>query len=183
MIGADLQNEYFEWMYNIVCNDIYSKRTTYRKLLCRLHDLEFTYILEMDGNRAEDGIDLRHRFGYECGYPNSTISYYLDGGPCSVLEMMIALALRCEDNIVEDYDLGNRVGQWFWGMVVNLGLGHMNNEHFDRDYVDEVIFKFLQREYTHDGEGGLFKVENCRYDMRETEIWYQMHYYLEDIGE
>jgi len=54
-------------------------------------------MLPMDGNRAEDGIDLRYRFGYEKEYEGSTIASYLDNSPCSVLEMLIALAFRAKN--------------------------------------------------------------------------------------
>lgn len=38
----------------------------------------------------------------------------------------------------------------------------------------------MEREYERNGEGGLFTVNNGR-DMRTTEIWYQMNYYLSEI--
>ena len=52
-------------MYKRVCGDTYASRLSYRKLLEYLHTIEFTYILVMDSNRAEDGTDLRYRFAYE----------------------------------------------------------------------------------------------------------------------
>lgn len=177
-----IETDYFEWIYNIICNDKYSKRVSYRKLLKHLHDREFTYILDMDGNRAEDGRDLRYKFA--CEYRSSrknTILNYLQDGPCTVLEMMVALAMRCEDQIMDNPDMGNRTGQWFWNMIVNLGLGSMSDSKFDEDYTDEVIDRLLNREYKANGEGGLFTVNNCRYDLRDVEIWYQMCWYLDDI--
>ena len=110
--------------------------------LKELHRIEFTYSIPMDGNRAEDGVDLRYRFGYENGYSSSMISTYLDNRMCSVLEMMIALAIRCEEHIMDDPDVGNRTGQWFWNMIVNLGLGSMNDSKFDRDYVEDIVQRF-----------------------------------------
>jgi len=80
----------------------YSRRLSYQKLLRHLHNIDFQYMLPMDGNRAEDGIDLRYRFGYEKEYEGSTIASYLDNSPCSVLEMLIALAFRCEEHIMTD---------------------------------------------------------------------------------
>ena len=38
-------NQYFEWMYGLVCNKKISKRTSYRKLLYCLHNRDFDYIL------------------------------------------------------------------------------------------------------------------------------------------
>ena len=57
--------------------------------------------------------------------------------PCSVLEMMIALSMRCEEQIMDDPDIGNRTGQWFWDMIDNLGLGEHERLKFDGRYVDE----------------------------------------------
>ena len=134
----------------------------------------------MDGNRAEDGIDLRYRFGREYSYPDAMIASYLDDRPCSILEMMTALAIRCEEHIMDDPDIGNRTGQWFWSMLVNLGLGSMYDAKFDRYRVDRILERLLDREYGRNGKGGLFTVNNGR-DMRTTEIWYQMNYYLSEV--
>lgn len=181
MTKNELNKKYFEWMYQLVCNEGYSKRLSYRKLLGRLHDTEFIYIIGMDGNRAEDGIDLRYRFGYEHKYEHPMVATYLDDRSCSVLEMLIALSIRCEEHIMDDPDIGNRTGQWFWNMIVNLGLGSMTDEKFDIRYVDEAISKFLNREYKRNGEGGLFTVKHCKHDLRTAEIWYQMCWYLDSV--
>ncbi len=179
MTGNELFDRYFDWMYQLVVDDRYSNKS-YRKLFARLHDTEFTYTIPMDGNRAEDGIDLRYRFGREQNYSDAMIASFLDDRPCSVLEMMIALSIRCEEHIMDDPDIGNRTGQWFWGMLVSLGLGSMCDVRFDRYVVDRTLERFLDREYERNGEGGLFTVNNGR-DMRTTEIWYQMNYYLSEV--
>lgn len=181
--GLRLNYKYLDWMYDIVCNDKYSKKNTYRMLFEYLYEREFYYILPMDANRFEDGIDLRYRFGRDHGYSDPVINEFLDKRPCSVLEMIMALAIRCEDHIMSDPDLGDRVGQWFWAMIVNLGLGHMNDENFDRVYADEVIDIFLERKYSRDGSGGLFKIEGETKDMRSIDIWYQMCWYLNEVLE
>lgn len=98
---------------------------------------------------------------------SSMISAYLDNKTCSVLEMMIALAIRCEEHIMDDPDVGNRTGQWFWNMIVNLGLGSMNDSKFDRAYIEENVQRFLERKYSRNGAGGLFTVNHSRYDLRK----------------
>lgn len=176
MTRNEVKDAYFEWMYRLVCSN---KRR--RKLLSHLHNIDFTYTIPMDGNRAEDGTDLRYRFGYENSYDGAIIATYLDDRPCSVLEMLIALAIRCEEHIMDDPDIGNRTGQWFDDMISNLGLGRMTDARFDKNYVNRVIDKFLNREYGRNGEGGLFTVEHCHRDLRSVEIWYQMCLYLDEI--
>lgn len=181
MTQDELRSLYFDWMCDLVYDDRYSKKLSYHKLLERLHEVDFEYTIAMDGNRAADGTDLRYRFAYENSYDSRMVAAYLDNRPCSILEMMIAIAIRCEERIMGDPDIGDRTGQWFWNMIVNLGLGSMTDAKFDDRYVDFVISRFLKRQYERNGKGGLFTVEHCTHDLRDVEIWYQMCWYLDEI--
>ena len=135
----------------------------------------------MDANRAEDGIDLRYLFGDTNGHDPRLIAAYLDNHPSSVLEVMVALVRRCEVDIMSDPDIGDRTSDWFWAMISNLGLQHMNNNNYDEKSTNYKIQRFLDRNYRSDGKGGLFAIKNCEKDLREVEIWYQMCLYLDDI--
>ncbi len=179
-----LNNAYFEWItQQITCDKRYLKKRTYRKLLSRLHETDFNYTIALDANRADDGIGLRYRFGYERGYEDAVIAACLDNRPCSVLEMMAALCVRCEEHIMNDPDIGDRTGEWFWSMIKNLGLNDMDDLNFDRNYTDTVINRFLNREYKRNGRGGLVTVHHRRCDLRSVEIWYQMMWYLDEVLE
>lgn len=170
----NIDNEYFEWLYELVCGDLYSERISYRKLLMSLHSTEFIWTCPRDENRAIDGIELRQRFSED-------LADYIEG-PCSVLEMIIALAIRCEENIMDDTKYGDRTTQWFWKMINNLGLGDMVDTRFDKLYVKDTIQRFLYREYSPDGKGGLFVIRNCDYDVRDVEIWCQLMWYINTIN-
>lgn len=178
MFRDQIINDYFEWLWNFTKCRGHSQN---RKIITLLHNIEFRYSIPMDANREEDGIDLRYRFITEVGIPKNyqEVYGYLDG-PCSVLEMMIALAIRCEESIMDDPDIGDRTSEWFWLMMKNLGLDYMNDRKFDRDVAEEKISIFLDRRYKRNGEGGLFVV-NGRRDLRKVEIWYQMCWYLDTI--
>ncbi len=172
-----INDEYFEWLCELVDIKRFSKCVSYRKLLMHLHNIEFTWTIPLDDNRADDGIQLRRRFALYCD--DITIKRYLTG-PCSVLEMMAALAARCEE-FMDDTQMGNRTGQWFWGMIHNLGLSPMTDSKFDRNFVDDTIARLLNREYEPDGRGGLFTVRHCSHDLRTVEIWCQLSWYLDSI--
>ena len=179
-IKDEINNEYFEWMYDLVCEDRFAKTVSYRKLLMFLHRMQFIYSIPKDENRAADGIDLRRRFALYNGYDD--LSEYFSP-VCSVLEMMIALAVHCEEGIMDDSRKGDRTGQWFWGMVVNLGLGSMDDSHFDKEEANDIVVRFLYREYEPDGRGGLFTINNCEQDLRTVEIWHQLCWYLDSISD
>lgn len=178
MVRETINNDYFEWLSDLVCGKRSPQQVSFRKLLAYLHSVEFRYCIEKDANRAGDGIDLRYRYSQHIN--DRTAELYLEG-PCSVLEMMVALAIRCEEQIMDDPGKGNRTGQWFWGMIVSLGLGSMYDARFNKRYVKDVLIRFLNREYEPDGSGGLFTIRRCPYDLRDVEIWYQLCWYLDSI--
>lgn len=183
MVQDELNIQYFNWLYNLVHGNNQYSKLSYKKLLWHLYYTEFIYLIDLDENRAIDGVDFRYRFAYETHYSRDDITRYLDTRPCSVLEMMVALAFRAEEDIMDDNNYGNRTGQWFWNMIVTLGLGSMSDDHFDMEYVDYVMYRFLYRQYERDGRGGLFIIEDSRVDTRDMEIWMQFMLYLDGFLE
>jgi hypothetical protein len=169
------ENDYFEWLIDIVCKDRFAEQNSYRKLLAYLHSVEFMCLNKKDQDRACDGHDLQRRYALE--YDLDSVPKYIDN-PCSVLEMMIALALRCEETIMDDPKYGDRTAQWFWSMINSLGLGSMVDRLFNLDKAEKIVTIFLDREYEPDGRGGLFTIRGCDRDLRQVEIWTQLSWYL-----
>lgn len=179
-IERRIRRDYFEWMYDLVCGERYPEDISFRKLLTHLHEIDFVAKLPLDADRGSDGLGLRYKFvSRHLRFYDWDDEQYLDG-PCSVLEMMIALAIRCEETM-DDPDIGDRTAQWFWQMIVNLGLGSMADDRYDEATVEYAIQVLIYRDYEPDGRGGLFTVKNARRDMRDVEIWYQMWWYIETI--
>lgn len=182
---TDIRNEYFEWMCTHV-SDTRARRTLkeFGWLFEYLNERDFNYTIDMDGNRFQDGIDLRYRFGMHKKYPDAVIASELDGRPCSVLEMMVALAIRMEENIMTGNPrYGNRTSTWFWCMLESLGLAGMDDRHFSPLVAAQSIDIFLNRQYSKNGKGGLFTVKYPKEDMRTVEIWYQMCWFLNELGD
>lgn len=172
-----INSDYFEWMYELVGGTRFAEAVSYRKLLTFLHDVEFVYFVPYDENRAADGIALRYRY---CLLHDCLDSEQYLTGPCSVLEMMIALAIRCEE-IMDNPDVGDRTAQWFWEMIKSMGLGSMHNYNYNEWLVNDVVSRFLNREHEADGRGGLFTVKGWDRDMRTAEIWHQLMAYMNTI--
>lgn len=180
-VASNIQFDYFLWMVDLVCNKKYTDGLSWKKLLKFLDSVEFAYFMEMDGNRAKDGEQLRYRFGTENDIPISVIRYELDNRNCSVLEMMVALAVRCEEHITTDPDYGDQTGKWFFEMIESIGLGGMDDRTFDEAYAERCVDDFLSRKYRYDGRGGLFTVPNSTKNMRTLDIWYQMMEFLNNV--
>ena len=171
-----MRDDYFNWLYDIVCDD------DRYKVLCEfLHSKEFIYTIPMDGNRFEDGISLRYRYGHDCDLPTHRITDELDDRPCSIFEMMVALAIRMEEDVMA-HPGEDRTMYWFEEMLGSLGLAGMTNERFDEGRADRIIFNFLEHDYARNGQGGLFTVDSMAYkDLRNVEIWYQAMWFLNDV--
>lgn len=176
-----VRDDYFEWMYRMVSDGRYDGPNSYRKLLRYLHNCDFVCHMRSDKDRLHDGTGLRHTFAMECGkYLYSYVMQSLDE-PCSILEMMVALAIRCEKTIMLDAKLGDRTAYWFWKMIATMGLGGMTDTNYNEIHVDWTVCRFLDREYEPDGTGGLFRVRNTTYDFRRMSIWEQMCCFLDTM--
>lgn len=182
MTHDDILNAYFEWLFDTVCGTRFGGDISFRKLITHLHNTEFRYVIPNDVSRAREGENLRHQFAVS-KMPDVSEHAILDilAGPCSVLEMMVALAIYAEVHIMDNPQIGDRTGQWFWNMVVNLGLGDQMDSRFDRRYVDDVLNRFMDRKYSSNGQGGLFTIRGCRRDLRKVGIFHQLCWYLGTI--
>jgi hypothetical protein len=183
MDGNNIINHYFDWMYDKVSQDRFPDDISYRKLLMYLHTVKFVSVIHQDINRELDGVNLRWKFACDIGEKDNyrEIALFLEG-PCTVLEMMIALAIRCEQTIMDDAAYGDRTGQWFWGMINSLGLGNMYDEHFNKDEAYIIVSRLLNRSYQPDGKGGLFTIRGFDGDLRDVDIWTQLCWYLDSIS-
>lgn len=178
MPNLQIVDEYYIWLLDLVesngfCSD------GYNRVLNKLFEEEFYWSITGDRNRAIDGIKLRSIFG-EQDYVGA--SYLLASMPdyCTVLEMMVALAKRMEDDIMYDPDVPNRTGIWFGVMMENLGMLELDDRRFDEEIFYEKLNIFLNRSYPDDGEGSLFGPLLGHFCMPKTEIWYQMHHYINE---
>lgn len=166
--------DYFEWLCEMVCVDGRYNDSAYWVLAKILWNTDYTWSMEMDENRAGDGEALRYR--YECD--GGTDGY---DGPCTVLEMLVALADRM-DTMLDELDGECKLPCYFWEMIENLGLDEYTDEyyteHYDNGEVDIILENWLDRVYNYDGSGGLFPLKHPREDQRHVDTWYQMNAYI-----
>lgn len=175
-------NQYFFWLcekIHLVENDkpVEDFYTRFWVLLKHLHKKEYYGTVPNDDNRGSDGKRLRERFGDLTNYE----PYDILDGPCTMLEMLVALAERCE-NMMADPDKGDQTAKWFWEFLENAGLMKYTDEVFietgDISAINDVLERILAREYDEDGKGGFFPLDYPGKNQRKVEIWYQMGAYL-----
>lgn len=202
-VGGPFENDveraqvlYFNWLCNMVHVDDYIGKSWY--ILAKLlHNMEFYSVIHNDENRASHGAHLRQVWlssleneAEELGLGYPLCPQGALDGPCTILEMLVALALRIESEIMQDEDRGNRTAEWFWVMIRNMFRKYRLAEFGDdcitpkqNDIVHMVVTRMLDREYWADGHGGgLFPLDRNESgeDQREVEIWYQAQYWLQE---
>lgn len=136
------------------------------ELLQYLDSKAFYAKMEMDESREGWGIDLR-----------TDVDYDIEG-PCSMLEMLVALAGRIEQVHLYDWDAGDQTPVWFWTMIQNLGLIHQTDDRFNFRKVDDIVSRFLNRDYAPNGKGSLFILEDKNLDARDMTIWQQVQEWI-----
>lgn len=177
---VEIQRKYFLWLCGLVDVNESDEDTPNRELCWWLHQKEFVSILPNDDNRAVDGTKLRETFADNFLKEDCPCL----GGTCTMLEMLIALAVHM-DYLISDGPNDNRVPKCFWEMVDNLGLKlfRVGDPDFkDKIYEnDQALDMFINRKYLRSGKGGLFPLKfRGTLDQRNTEIWYQMMNYIEE---
>lgn len=173
----EIKTEYFQWLCELI--HVETGGASYWLLMKDLHSKEFTSgVITNDDNRAMDGMQLREEYIVD--------SPYIDGpdieGPCSMLEMLIALARRIDFELSTPDDTRDLTPSYFWEMIENLGLMAYSDDVYislnGMFEVNNVVSMFLAREYKKNGRGGLFPLKKSKEDQRGVEIWYQMNAYL-----
>lgn len=144
-----------------------------RKNLClvsALAEVEFAWRHPMDENRANEGLELRDDFEYETGE-------YLDKSSglipqCSMFEMLAALAIRCENQLMRDSLLGDRTSKWFFEFLDNLGI--LDCDERDVDHIIDVCNDFM------DGRIDMFPLKKKGIKQKNEQLWKQLMAYLNE---
>ena len=162
-----MRERYFHWLLKFIGNG-FCRKNSYYELLEYLFNTEYFWSIPMDENRAEDGIDLRHRFVMECEEDQEASYVYLSG-PASVLEVLIALSIKMEYIARGSIDIG-KAGQWFWGMIKCLSIFDCYDGNFDEKKVEYFLEGWMDPE----SEISIFPHE-------EGELWIQAMNFLSSI--
>lgn len=180
-MNVRIEADYKEWLIGLACAWC-GEQGSYVKLFEHLYSVPFIALLPMDENRIEDGKEVRLRFSEtSLDYTYRDVYAYMYSQPCSVLELMVGLALRVEEQIMFDPEFGDRSGAWFYDMLRSLKLNTFDDYSYNAESVDYILKVFINREYEPNGEGSLFTLLRISEDMRNIEIWGQACRHFNEI--
>ena len=170
----DSNNVYFNWLLAKI------KGSHYEELLWTMYETDFKAPEEsLDHNRVVDGLQLRDEFETE-----TRGNFKAKTGPCSYLEMLIALARRLEFDVMQETKYGDRTIDWFWMFIENMGMSQATNDRWNvtwERYVIRRLGKIQRKTYMKNGIGGLFVVnEHPDEDLRQIDIWRQMMWWVDE---
>lgn len=177
------EERYFDVLYDMVGADREDLTDmSYRMLLGVLDGVEFRDTRGIDSNRIQDAQELRADLIADMALDHTVVRPFMN---VSLLEVMIAIAERL-GQITGDED----TAFWFWEMVSNLVLDGIDDTEFWSDpesYEAEILDRaddVIDIKYDRDGLGGLFLLREgvAPQDMRDTELWYQMQYYANEVS-
>jgi len=180
-MSAPLDELYFQWLYSQVADpQIQEEKLTYWNVLRVLFTTEFAWVdaVVNDENRIGDGKALRTEFIRSQGWTVADVdSAWVETG-CSILEVMLGLALRLE------FLADGTPHYWFWVLMSNIGLRGFNDKRrFRKDYIDDILNRVIFRNYRPTGLGGFFPLQYPKEDQRDIELWAQMNEYVQELQE
>lgn len=187
--------QYFRWLLDET--EWHERHPGSEGVAMIMYQYEFKWFIPNDDNRGIDGLTIRSKWYQENrSGAEEPVDY------CSMLEMMLALAQRMENDILYDSSKGDRKAEWFWLMMRNCGLedvceqvsaefresGDGDGYSYGLSEMDEqltvsILDSIVFREYDSSGFGGLFPTMTSGIDYRNVEIWDQMQGYLNEHHE
>lgn len=172
------KHDYFKWLTARI-EIPESNPRTYNDLFSRMYELEFVWHVSGDGNRVQDGLDLRTQFLHET-HSNRALDEIIHMG-ATILEVLIALSVRTA------FTAGGVPEIWAWQLIENLHLEKAWDPFTEgkANRVDDILEALVWRTYQRDGQGGFFPLssEVLVADQTKLEIWDQMNIYVNEIQE
>ena len=152
-------SDYIRWVMSDKLGLNNKECKSYLNLCMDMAEKEFVWHHPMDENRALDGLELRSDFEYETGEYLDKTSGLMP--KCTIFEMLAALAIRCENQLMYSPSLGNRTSKWFFDFLDNLDL--TPNSEIDDTLCTDIL------------DGRAFPL---KFSSQDEQIWKRVSEYL-----
>lgn len=106
--------------------------------------------------------------------------------PFTLFELLVTLAVKIEQIVMQNTIYGNRTPIWFWMMLENLDITYQTvcrtDGTIDLEYIAAVADRWLNREYCKNGDGSPFPMKKTVEDTRKLPFWkHAMLYFSENF--
>lgn len=163
--------EYFVWLVEWIDD---GDRDDMLPVLSYLFKKEYVWYTDLNATQAMSSMDLRERFD-----PDNA-DEAKEERPCSVLELLVALAVDIEENICGVYGHENPA-RWFWEWLNNLGIDdRCTGRGYSKDYLDQCIDDWLEGDITRSGKRSPFPIKRKGVDQRKKTLWMQCMAYVNE---
>lgn len=163
-------SEYIHWVLRDKVGLTEKECRENRCLVSALAEIEFIPRHPMDENRADDGLELRNDFEYETGNFIDKTSGLMPS--CTFFEMVAALAIRCESQMMRNLSLGDRTSKWFFEFLDNLDVLGCDDRNVE--YIVDMCEAFME------GKKDMFPLKKRGIKQANEEIWKQLTAYLNE---
>ena len=163
-------SEYIHWVLKDKLGLTEKECRENRCLVSALAEIEFIPRHPMDENRADDGLELRSDFEYETGNFIDKSSGLMPS--CTFFEMVAALAIRCESQMMRNLSIGDRTSKWFFEFLDNLDILGCDDRNVE--YIVDMCEAFMN------GKKDMFPLKKRGIKQANEEIWKQLTAYLNE---
>ena len=178
MRNSDILDDYKIYLYSLVENEDH-QMSEYCRLIDLLFKIPFESFHPMDNNRISDAKSMRDEIVFNRFKTGRIDASIVEDRYISVLEVLIALARRMENDFLWDpMDEIEHTSYYFWEFLRNLNVEMYTNERYNELNARKKIETWVRREYNKDGFGSIFPMKKPRNDMRSIEIWNQLGDYV-----
>lgn len=160
-------DSYFNWLYKIS----FGESREWYDVMLDLDEVAFHWdsTIKYDENRALDGLQLRRDFLFAEGMTRETRD--IDARPVSFFEVYVGLGKKLAHLLDRDLQAS---------MAYLMSIGPFQ-PYFDLGQVLEAAHRVMDRDYSYNGEGGLFPLQNPPRDQRLVELLYQLNLHVLDL--
>ena len=135
--------DYKDWLISLVDTPENDFRRYYTKLMNDLFDKDYPWMRGHNGDRFDDGIELRSRYDIYVRDGETHVIKTLSGKPCSILECLVALFNRYSDSVLTDPGDPSVAPELFYDALNGLELLFFDDSRYDFEAVNDILDQFL----------------------------------------
>lgn len=136
MISNLIRNNYLSHLTFKFVDD---ETCIYKSLLKKLLSIEYQHNI-INEDRYDDVIEYRKNYLIDNNIDKKDILNEYD---VSILEVLIVLSIRIEDEIMCSEKYGDRSCQWFWAILQYAGLTAFYDDDYNDDKVEGIVYNWM----------------------------------------